>query len=272
MPSFRLTLSYDGTAFGGSQIQPGQRTVQGELEAALRRLGGLEADTTFSGRTDRGVHAFGQVVAVSFPEWRATAGDLERALAARLPGDMAARDVVESNTAFNPRFDAVWREYRYWIVPGVMSPFLGRYAWLLRDGGDTARMNEAAKLLLGTHDFASFAGGGEGVPWSERATRRRGTTRTLLRCAVRHLEVGLGPGRDAGAEALEVRVAADGFLPRMVRNITGALVEVGQGRREPTWIGEILAVKDRRHGSAVAPAHGLTLWRVGFPGDALVDE
>jgi tRNA pseudouridine38-40 synthase len=272
MPYYRLTLSYDGTAFAGSQIQPGQRTVQGELVAALRRLGGKGARTTFAGRTDRGVHAFGQVVAVNFPEWRATAESLERALAARLPGDMTARHVVESDTDFNPRFDAVWREYRYWIVPGVLSPFLGRYAWLLRDGLDAGRMNEAARILLGTHDFASFAGGGEGVPWSERATRRRGTTRTLLRCAVRTVELTPGPGRDAGAAALEFRIAADGFLPRMVRNITGALVEVGQGRREPAWIGEILAARDRRQGSEVAPAHGLTLWRVGFPGDALEDE
>ena len=134
MPSYRLTLSYDGTAFAGSQIQPGQRTVQGELESALRRLGGLGASSTFAGRTDRGVHAFGQVVAVTFPEWRATAGELERALAARLPGDIAARQVSESDHAFNPRFDAAWREYRYWLAPGVASPFLGRYAWLLREG------------------------------------------------------------------------------------------------------------------------------------------
>jgi tRNA pseudouridine38-40 synthase len=185
---------------------------------------------------------------------------------------MAARHVLTSECAFNPRFDAVWREYRYWIVPGVMSPFLGRYAWLLRDGVDAARMNEAASHLLGTHDFASFAGGGEGVQWSERSTRRRGTTRTLLRCAVRRFELAPGPGRDTGAGALEFRIVADGFLPRMVRNITGALVEVGQGRQQPAWIGEILAAKDRRQGSVVAPAHGLTLWRVGFPGDALVDE
>ncbi len=272
MPSYRLTLSYDGTAFAGSQIQPGQRTVQGELESALRRLGGLGASSTFAGRTDRGVHAFGQVVAVTFPEWRATAGELERALAARLPGDIAARQVSESDHAFNPRFDAAWREYRYWLAPGVASPFLGRYAWMLRDGLNSARMNQAAASLLGTHDFASFAGGGEGVPWSERAARKRGTTRTLLRCAVRTLELTPGPGRDADAVALEFRIAADGFLPRMVRNITGALVEVGQGRQEPAWIGEILAAKDRRQGSEVAPAHGLTLWRVGYPGDALVDE
>jgi tRNA pseudouridine38-40 synthase len=272
LPSFRLTLSYDGTAFAGSQIQPGQRTVQGELVSALQRLGGARASTTFAGRTDRGVHAFGQVVAVDFPEWRASASDLERALAARLPGDMAAREVTECDSAFNPRFDAVWREYRYWIVSGVVSPFLGRYAWLMRDGSDAARMNEAAGLLLGTHDFASFAGGGEGVPWSERSTRKRGTTRTLLRCVVREVEITPGLGRDAGATGLEFCIAADGFLPRMVRNITGALIEVGQGRREPAWIGEILAARDRRQGSEVAPAHGLTLWRVGYPGDALEDE
>ena len=89
---------------------------------------------------------------------------------------------------------------------------------------------------------------------------------------VRGIELAPGPGRDASAKGLEFRIVADGFLPRMVRNITGALVEVGQGRQEPAWLGEILVARDRRQGSEVAPAHGLTLWRVGYPGDALIDE
>ncbi|MFT4036627.1 MAG: tRNA pseudouridine(38-40) synthase TruA [Thermomicrobiales bacterium] len=272
MSSFRLTLAYDGTDFAGSQVQPGQRTVQGDLEATLRRLGGDAVSTVFAGRTDRGVHAAGQVVAVRFPEWRAGTQALENALAARLPGDLAARHVEACGEAFNPRFDAQWREYRYWIAPGVRSPFWGRYAWLLRDDVDVVRMDAAAQALLGTHDFASFAGGGEGVPWSDRAARPRGTVRTLYRCQVRRMAADAGPGRDVAAEAIEVRIAADGFLPRMVRNITGALVEIGQERQEPGWIREILAARDRRQGSPVAPAHGLTLWRVGYAGDALNDE
>ena len=272
MSSYRLTLAYDGTDFAGSQVQPGQRTVQGELEAALRRLGGATASTVFAGRTDRGVHAAGQVVAVRFPEWRAGSAALERALAARLPGDLAARQVEACGEAFNPRFDAQWREYRYWLTPEVRSPFWGRYSWLLRDEADASRMDSAAQAVLGTHDFASFAGGGEGVPWSERAARPRGTIRTVYRCQVRRFAAGGGPGRDVAAEVIEVRIAADGFLPRMVRNITGALVEVGQGRQEPDWISEMLAARDRRQGSAVAPAHGLTLWRVGYAGDALNAE
>lgn len=269
MPSFRLTLSYDGTDFAGSQVQPNQRTVQGELERALAALGTTRCRTTFAGRTDRGVHAVGQVVAVQLPAWRASAADLGKALNARLPADVTATGASWCEDAFNPRFDAIWREYRYWIAPGVISPFLRRYAWTPRAGLDAALVAEAAHNLVGTHDFASFAGGGEGVPWSDRATRRRGTIRSMLRCDCRIVQVRSGPAGSRTVPVLELRAAADGFLPRMVRNIVGALVEVGQGRREPSWIGEILAARDRRAGSVVAPPEGLTLWRVGFEGDML---
>jgi tRNA pseudouridine38-40 synthase len=128
-----------------------------------------------------------------------------------------------------------------------------------------------AKRLVGTHDFATFAGGGEGVPWAARADRQRRTTRTVMRCEARASSIRSGPGIDRPATGLEIRVAADGFLPRMVRNIVGALVEVGQGRQDAEWIGEILAARDRRAGSVVAPPEGLTLWKVGYGADRLDD-
>jgi tRNA pseudouridine38-40 synthase len=124
-----------------------------------------------------------------------------------------------------------------------------------------------ARRLTGTHDFATFAGGGAGVPWSHRATSPRGTTRTVLRCDCQEIRPRIGPGSDKLATVLEVRVVADGFLPHMVRNVVGALLEVGQGRQSPEWISELLAVRDRRLGPAVAPPQGLTLTRVGFVGD-----
>ncbi len=272
MPSFRLTLAYDGTDFAGSQIQPNQRTVQGELEEALGEIAAIPIRAKFAGRTDRGVHALGQVVAVGMPAWSGTALDLLRALNARLPGDLGATDAGPCGESFNPRFDAVWREYRYWIAPGVVSPFLGRYAWNRRSGLDADAMRAGAGRLVGTHDFASFAGGGEGVPWSQRATRPKGTARTILRCDCREIRTRVGPGSDESARVLEVRVAADGFLPHMVRNIVGALLDVGQGRRNPEWIRQLLAERDRRFGSVAAPAHGLTLTRVGFSGDLLDDD
>jgi len=128
-----------------------------------------------------------------------------------------------------------------------------------------------AQRLLGTHDFASFAGGGEGVSWSGRATPPRGTTRTLLRCDCREIQPRIGPGSNECATVLEIRVAADGFLPHMVRNVVGALLQVGQGQRQPEWISEVLAGHDRRFGPVAAPPQGLTLTRVGFSGDVLDD-
>jgi tRNA pseudouridine38-40 synthase len=271
MRSFRLTLAYDGTCFSGSQTQPKQRTVQGELEQTLGSIGASPSVVIFAGRTDRGVHASGQVVSARLATWRASAEELQRALNARLATDLAVVAADECAASFNPRFDATWREYRYRIAPTIVSPFLRRYAWTPRAAVNAARVAAGAERLVGTHDFASFAGGGEGVPWSDRATRRHGTTRTVFRCECR--ETAAYPTLSAGPSqsVLDIRVVADGFLPRMVRNIVGALCEVGQGRQEPEWISDLLQVKDRRSGSVVAPPEGLTLWKVGFANDRVED-
>ncbi len=269
MPSFRLTLAYDGTDFAGSQIQPDRRTVQGELEAVLERISSAPVRCTFAGRTDTGVHAVGQVAAARSLVWSGSAQELHRALNASLPKDLVVTEVADCAESFHPRFDAIWREYRYWIAPGLVSPFLERYAWMPRGEVDGPALQAGAALLVGTHDLASFAGGGEGVPWSVRAARPRGTTRTVFIADCRDIGADFAWHDGRPAKVLEVRVVADGFLPRMVRNIVGALVEVGQGRRDPNWIKELLALRDRRLGSVVAPPQGLTLWRVGFDGDAI---
>lgn len=272
MPSFRLTLAYDGTNFAGSQVQPNQRTVQGELEGVLGVIAGSPVRAVLAGRTDRGVHAVGQIAAVTLPAWGATALDLQQALNARLPVDVGATAAALCADSFNPRYDAAWREYRYWIASAVVSPFLGRYAWIRRAELDAEAVRAGARRLMGTHDFASFAGDGEGVPWSPRATTPRGTTRTVLRCDCQEVQPRIGPGSNELATVLEVRVAADGFLPHMVRNVVGALLQIGRGQRNPEWISELLARQDRRFAPAAAPPHGLTLARVGFAGDAIDDD
>jgi tRNA pseudouridine38-40 synthase len=271
MPSFRLTLAYDGTDFAGSQIQPNQRTVQGELEGVLGGIAGTPVRATFAGRTDRGVHAVGQVAAIELAAWGATPLELLYALNARLPVDIAASEATSCADSFNPRYEALWREYRYWIASAVVSPFLARYAWMRRTQLDVEAVRAGAQRLMGTHDFAAFAGAGEGVPWSPRAATSRGTTRSMLRCDCREIRPRIGPGSDQYATVLEVRVAADGFLPHMVRNIVGALLQVGQGQQQPEWISELLAGRDRRSGPVAAPPQGLTLLRVGFAGDVLDD-
>jgi tRNA pseudouridine38-40 synthase len=272
MPSFRLKLAYDGTNFAGSQIQPNKRTVQGELEGVLSAVARCPIRATFAGRTDRGVHAVGQVAAVTLPAWGASELDLQQALNARLPVDIGATGAARCAETFNPRYDAVWREYRYWIASAVVSPFLGRYAWIRRTQLDAEAIAVGAQELVGTHNFASFAGGGEGVPWSGRVATPKGTTRTVLRCVCREIHPTIGPGSDRHAAVLEVRVVADGFLPHMVRNVVGALLQIGQGQQDPEWISELLARRDRRFGPVAAPPHGLTLARVGFAGDELDDD
>jgi tRNA pseudouridine38-40 synthase len=263
-----LTLRYDGTDFAGSQVQPGARTVQGELERSLLRLGGATR-TTFAGRTDRGVHAYGQVVAAQLAHWSGPAEELARSVNSLLPRDISIVAASVCADGFNPRFAAEWREYRYRLLPGITSPFVDRYAWTPRFSLDLNAMVDAARRLEGRNDFATFASGGEGVPWSERASRPRGTTRTLYRCDCDVARAVDGPLAGSTVSGIEIRVVADGFLPQMVRNITGALVEVGRGSRDPAWIDELIAARDRRFGPEAAPARGLTLWRVGFSDTAV---
>lgn len=267
MSSFRLKVAYDGTDFFGSQIQPGRRTVQGEVLRVFGQLAGGENRVTFAGRSDRGVHAQGQVAAAFLPNWTRGAAELERALASRLPGDIAASDVEVCPAAFHPRFDAAWREYRYWLLTGTRDPRWERFAWSLRSPVDIEKMASAAVFVAGRHDFATFASGGDGVPWSARAEQPRGTTRTVYRIDVREREQCSGMPR-----FVEIRITADGFLPRMARNIIGGLVEIGQGRRAVKWIDELLATRDRRAGPVAAPAHGLTLWRVGYANERIEDS
>ena len=254
---YRIDLGYDGTDFVGSQRQPGVRTVQGALEDALHQLTGGSAPVALAGRTDRGVHAVGQVASVAL-EWRRGADALRRGLAALTPDDIAIYDVVEAPDAFHARFSASEREYRYRVWNGVRPPLLTRrYVAQIRAPLDVRAMNDAAGALLGTRDFAAVAGSGAGVPWSDRDCVR-GVTRAEWHELPQQLE----PER--GARLLEFRIAADGFLPQMVRNIVGDLLAVGRGERDADWLAGLLEAKDRRIGMAPAEACGLVLWHVAY--------
>ncbi len=255
-------MSYDGTDFAGSQRQANGRTVQQELEGALGRVFGDGATTVFAGRTDRGVHAAGQVVGCEDrrPGWTETA--LMAVVNAHLPDDVAVTALARRPPEFHARFDARWREYRYRLWSGPPQPTVRRFVWRRTAALEIGAMTEALAPLLGRHDFASFAGSGRGVPWSDRSAGGRGTVRTIL--AARCAEAVPWWGPQGGGTLIEVTVVADGFLPQMVRSLVGALVEVGRGAREPTWLGEVLAARDRRRGAPTAAPHGLTLWRVGY--------
>jgi tRNA pseudouridine38-40 synthase len=257
-----LTVAYDGTDFAGSQVQPGARTVQGALDAAIEQVCGIRPVTRFAGRTDRGVHAAGQVVGFDdpWPDWPEAV--VAKALNAVLPPDLAVTHAERAAASFDARHDARWREYRYRVWFGGRAPLASRTVWRMPGEIDPGAMREAAALLLGSHDFGAFAGGGEGVPWSERRRQPRGTQRTLFASDIRELVPWWGP--HAGGRLVEYRVVGDGFLPQMVRAIVAALVEVGRDRRPAEWVRELIAVHDRRAGGGLAGPNGLTLWRVGY--------
>jgi len=246
MPTFRLTLEYDGTDFAGWQSQAqGERTVQATLAAALAEIAGAPVRVTGAGRTDAGVHAEGQVAAAVL-ETRLDAGTLLRALNAHLPRDVAVVDCAVAQDGFDPRREARSKLYRYaiWNAP-VASPLRRRGFHHVPAPLDVAAMKEAVAHLLGRRDFASFQAAGSSVT---------DTVRTLTRVELTGA---------AGAEVV-LAVEGDGFLRHMVRNVAGTLLEVGAGRRPPGSIPELLAAQDRTRAGPTAPARGLTLVRVDY--------
>ncbi len=263
MYRLRLTLTYDGAAFAGSQIQPGRRTVQGEIERALTTLDGQPVRAVFAGRTDTGVHAVGQVAHADVhrprePEtWR-------QGLNGILPPDVRVTNLSVVPDGFHARYDATWREYRYTIWNGEVQPPLARGTmWHRRTPLDVAAMDRAARALIGTHDFAAFAGDGKGGPGSDGGTVR--TMRAAEWAAERR------PEAIAGL-ALMFTIEGNGFLPHMVRNLVGSLVLIGMGDAPVNWMETLLLARDRRLAAQTAPPHGLILWRVRYGRERDGDE
>jgi tRNA pseudouridine38-40 synthase len=238
---YRARVEYDGTDFAGFQVQPGARTVQGELEAALARLtGGERQPVDGAGRTDAGVHAAGQVIAFSYAG-RLSATELGRALDALLPADVAIRDVRRAPARFHPRYAARYREYRYTVWNGPRSPLRERTALGVRVPLDTAAMARAGSVLEGRHDFSAFG------------AADRNPVRTVHSVRVR---------RSGSLVTIDVR--ADAFLRGMVRRIVAVLVEVGRGKMDESGVRAALAARLPALDGASAPAHGLTLRRVAL--------
>ena len=269
----RIDLAYDGSGFSGWAAQPGRRTVEETLAAALARVLRLPGPPglTVAGRTDAGVHARGQVVHVDVPEsaWttladrgpgqgpgqgaaqgaareHGKAGPLTR-LAAVLPPDVRVHDVGPAPDGFDARFSALWRRYSYRVCddPARADPLRRHETLWTPRRLDLAAMNEAAASLTGEHDFAAFC------------RRREGAT------TVRTLRV-LDWQRDPD-EVVVATVVADAFCHNMVRALVGALLAVGEGRRPPGWPAEVLAAAVRDPAVRVVPPHGLCLEEIGYP-------
>lgn len=248
-----LTLHYDGSAFFGWQSQRRERTVQGELEAAVERLTGARRVVTGSGRTDRGVHATGQVAAVSVPV-RWTPQSFRKAMNAVLPEDVWVKNASSVPASFHPRFDAVARTYVYRIGldEEARSPFLRRWCWPVRQPLDRGLLEEGARAMVGGHSFAAFAKAGQ----PERGTR------CAVRSALWQPWDGLG---------LAFTITADRYLHHMVRYLVGTLADIARGGRP---LADLPALLERGpepglETSPPAPARGLFLAAVEYPETSL---
>jgi tRNA pseudouridine38-40 synthase len=256
MATFRLTLEYDGSDFHGWQRQPGLRTVEGELRAALDRVGAGEVELTAAGRTDAGAHAHGQVVGLRIDRpWEPET--LRRALVAVLPGDVTVSAVAPAADGFHARRHAVARTYRYLVVPRRV-PLVRRYAWEVSGEVDLEAMRGAAEVLRGRHDFAAFG----------RSPRPGGTTvRTVHDVSVRRVTSLCGGERFS---VVVIEVTADAFLYGMMRAFAGALVAVATGRLGCAQLAASLAhPATRPERVTVAPARGLHQWAVTYAPGAL---
>jgi tRNA pseudouridine38-40 synthase len=244
----KLTVSYDGRAYAGWQIQPDKPTVQGTFQATWEKLTQERVNVTAAGRTDAGVHALGQVVGVS-TETRLANDVLFRGLNALLPDDIVVVSIEDAPDRFHATYDAVGKRYRYVIHNGrAPSVFERHYAWHYPHPLDAAAMHEAGQALVGRHDFSSFESAGSERPDSVRT--------------IQELVVVRGCGDLC--HRVMIAVAGDGFLYNMVRTIVGTLVEVGRRRRSVSWPAEVLAAKDRRSAGQTAPPHGLFLVSVDY--------
>ena len=244
----KLILQYDGSAFHGWQIQREERTVQGELEAALEQLTSTRRPVIGSGRTDRGVHATGQVAVASLPDtWQPE--KLEKALFAVLPDDIWIKSVEPASPDFHPRYDAVNRTYLYYLglSAEARSPFHRHWCWPFAKPLDVMLLESAAETIVGEHSFRAFAKSGQ----PERGDR----------CAVQ--ESRWEPWERLG---LTFRITADRFLHHMVRYLVGTMVEIARGKRPPEDLRHLL---EESEGdlltSPPAPAMGLFLHHVTYP-------
>jgi tRNA pseudouridine38-40 synthase len=248
-----LLVEYEGTAYSGSQYQKNAGTIQDSLERALSSLTGELIRLALAGRTDAGVHARGQVASF-LTHSRHSPETFRRGLNALLRRDVSVRAAADVPTAFDPRRDATGRWYRYTIDTAAARPALARrFVWHVGRSLDLQAMTAAAALLVGRHDFATFTQPSEAI--------RRQTERAVCRSIV---------GRSRNLVLFDIE--AGSFLPRMVRRLTGALVEVGLGKRDAAEIKDLLLTAAPGAASFTAPAGGLCLMKVRYESELFEDE
>lgn len=245
MNTYCLVVQYDGTEYSGFQIQPRERTIQGELESALARLAPKPIRIVGAGRTDAGVHSEGQTISFADAHLTVPRERLPYALNALLPRDIRVVESREVEQNFHARYNALSKTYRYQIYEGAFpNVFLQRYAYWTKDPLNWEAMEEAAQFLVGTLDFAGFAASGSSV---------KTTIRTMSKIEFKYSD-----------PLKTISFTADGFLYNMVRNLVGTLLDIGLGRVSREHLQTILVSGDRRLASATIAPQGLFLERVNY--------
>ena len=261
--NWKLTLAYDGTDYFGWQVQPDRVTIQGTLAEAIERVTGERVLPQGSGRTDAGVHARGQVASCRL-EAPIPAANLLRALNRKLPESIRVLGAEPASAEFHARHVARAKtyEYRIWRVrhEEVCPPWIARYAWALPWPLQMERMQTAAQLVIGMHDFTSFAASDPDLASRRHEgedAEKAGNVRTVFASEWREEAESLGG-------FLTYRVRGDGFLQHMVRNLVGTFVDVGRGQMEADDVTRILEARSRSAAGATAPARGLFLDQVEY--------
>lgn len=245
MNNYRITIQYDGTRYRGWQtLSSTDETIQGKLADVLSKMAGEDVAVIGSGRTDAGVHARGQVANFYLSDvW--DAAEIQDYLNRYLPEDIAVIQTEKTDERFHSRYQAKSKTYLYRIHTGrIPEVFERKYVYDYQIPLDAERMKKAAGFLIGTHDFRSFCG---------NKKMKKSTVRTIYNICM-----------EESRQELRIFYTGDGFLQNMVRILTGTLIEIGDGRREPEEITEILEAKDRARAGYTAPACGLTLLEVGY--------
>jgi tRNA pseudouridine38-40 synthase len=275
LQNWKLTLAYDGTEFRGWQVQPGERTVQGELRAALGRITGESPLPQGSGRTDAGVHALGQVASFALAA-PIPAENLQRALNRTLPASIRVLEAKRVASTFHARHSAVAKTYEYLIFRGaICPPFLARYVYACCWPMDFEALEESARAFVGEHDFLSFAATDPELESRSQEAAQQSEQRPMPRAGfqieppaaatVKRIYSSGWEERPSEAGALLVyRVRGSGFLHHMVRNLVGTMLDVGRRRLGADSIAGILAARSRAAAGPTAPARGLFLHSVEY--------
>lgn len=247
MPNYKMTIAYDGSNYGGWQVQPNATSIQSLIEKALSSLVKQETPVTGSGRTDAGVHALEQV-AHFFTEDNQDLYRLSHALNGILPKDIRILEIIEIPLDFHARYSATGKIYHYHLhLDKILNPFTRLYSWKVPHKADLLTLEKAIPLFLGTKDFSAFANE------AHKGAASKNAVRTLHR---------LDMVKENGGVRLEFE--GDGFLYKMVRNITGTLLDICAGHIPVDSVEEIFASKDRKKAGKTAPPQGLFLVKVHY--------